>query len=310
MVNKILIVLIPLLISVIYSQTTADDQRLYLKFLQKIFREEYDEENPIILGLGDSICEGVRNNKKGFIGDLGFKFVNIGVGGATLSTANPNRMTIPNQLINYYNKTYHIYPNIIIANGGVNDYFYMAKLGNIPKAAVKTDEEAEALDKDSVLGALEYLFYKMIKYYPKAYRIFILGHKTTYKASTKNSTFCDWTITKNPAGYTQTELYDYFKLVCDLYGVVAVDIFNEGILNSAFDCYVSKVAYSKDPSVTYYEFIDSDRLHPLEYGYRKAYVPLIKDAVKHYLTEVKKEEKGKYLKMRMLGIIGVILMIL
>lgn len=240
---------------------------------------QIDKKDVIVLGVGDSICEGARNDAKGFVGDLGYKFYNIGCSGATLSNANKN-VIIPDLFVNFYNQKYDIYPTFIIANGGVNDYFYFpAPLGDIPKVAVKTDEEAEKLNRDTVLGGLEYLFYKMIKFYPKAYRLFVNGHRITFRSGGAKS---DWTVTPNSFGYTQTDLVNAIKIVCDLYGVILIDIFNESDISSAFDEYISKVSYWDDHQSTYYNIIDTDGIHPDDLGYRLCYIPMIKKALKPF----------------------------
>lgn len=242
---------------------------------------------PKVLALGDSICEGRNNEYKAFVGDLPYKYDNIGVSGASLSTIRKNIITIPSQLDEYFSLTKDNedgYPDIIIANGGVNDYWSHAIIGNSPIFAAKTDKETEELDKDTILGGLELLFYKMVKYYPKAHRFFILGHKTTHFVNGKKPV--DWTVTKNYAGYTLTELYNEFKNVCKIYGVVCIDIYNKGIINSAFQEYRSKIPYTQDNSVTFTEFVDVDGVHPLAYGYKNGYIPLIKRAIKPYTKKI------------------------
>ena len=229
-----------------------------------------------VLALGDSICNGVRNNHKGFIGDVGVPYDNIGVSGATLSTKVDNVKNIPQQLIDY---TPTNQPDVIISNGGVNDYYFAAPLGTVPEVPVTNDTAANALDRSTVIGGLQYLLYKMISLYPKAQRFFLLTHKTTARASNTSSTIVDWTVTANAQGYTQRELFAAIKTTCDVYGVKVIDVFGESMINTTFDQYKSATPYSEDSSVTYTEFVDSDGIHPLAYGYQRGYVPFVKQAL-------------------------------
>ena len=225
-----------------------------------------------ILALGDSICRGYRNNEKGFVGDLGHYYRNIGLSSATISNSRTDVTNIPDQLMNLTDYE----PDIIIADGGVNDYQRNVPMGDIPTVPITTDEAAGALNRDTVMGGLQCLFYQMIAKYPKAQRFFLLTHKTT---ANLNSTVCDWTVTKNNAGYTQTELFDAIKKVCAIYGVKVIDVFGESMINTAFSQYKSTTAYNTDKSVTYTEFVDTDGIHPLDYGYLHGYVPLVNQAI-------------------------------
>ena len=240
-----------------------------------VFREwvSSDGSQPVkILALGDSICYGYRNSFKGFVGDLGLPYKNIGIPGATLSNKVTTVTNIPNQLVQLTDYD----PDVIIADGGVNDYYQNAELGVIPVSAVTTDGEAEALNRNTVMGGLQYLFYKMTTKYPKARRFFLLTHKTT---ASLNGVVCDWTVTPNKAGYTQTELFNAIKTVCKLYGVKVIDVFGESMINTALDEYRSDVAYADDNSVTDREFVDADGIHPLAYGYLHGYIPFVKKAL-------------------------------
>ena len=166
--------------------------------------------------------------------------------------------------------------DVIIANGGVNDFTHNVPMGDLPGKPVTTDTQAAALNRNTVLGGLQYLLYKMVDLYPRAQRFFLLTHKTTGKL---NGVTVDWTVTRNTAGYTQTELYEAIKKVCRLYGVKVIDVFGESMINTAFPAYVSDTAYSADGSVTNTEFVDADGIHPLAYGYLHGYVPLVRRAL-------------------------------
>lgn len=231
----------------------------------------FEEKN--ILAIGDSICRGIRNKNKGFVGDLGHPYRNLGVSGATISNKREAYATpIPDQLVELAD----FVPDIIISNGGVNDYFYGAEIGEVPEMPVITDTEAERLNRDTVMGGLQYLFYKMITLYPKALRFFLLTHKTTANI---DGVVADWTVTKNSVGYTQTELFEAIRRVCQLYNVGIIDVFGLSMINTAYDEYKSDVAYKDDNSVTDTEFVDADGIHPLAYGYLHGYIPIVRGAL-------------------------------
>lgn len=242
-----------------------------------IFRDwcGVDGIQPIkILCVGDSIAYGARNSKKGFIGDLGLPYKNNAKAGATLSTRVTSVINIPTQL---ENETDYI-PDIVISNGGVNDYYTHAPLGDIPISPVTNEEDAATLDLTTALGGLQKLFWIMITKYPKSQRFFLITHKTKAHLS-GSSEKVEWATTPNNEGYTFDDLHDAIVKVCNLYNVKVIDVYKESMINTAFDCYVSPIDYNDDNSITNSEFVDNDRIHPLAYGYKHGYVPLVKQAL-------------------------------
>ncbi len=231
-----------------------------------------DYSNVKILAVGDSICYGARNGTKGFIGDLGLAYKNDGLSGATLSNHRSDVLTVGDQLVNA-----EYDPDVIIANGGINDYTRSAPMGTIPTKAITTDAECDKLDRTTAMGGLQYLLYKMITKYPSAQRFFLLSHKT------KKSTGIDCTTTPNEQGYTQTDLFNAIKTVCALYNVQIIDVFGQSVINTNYDIYRSPVEYSEDQSVTDEYFVDYDGVHPLAYGYTHGYVPIVRAALS-YIT--------------------------
>lgn len=267
------------------KERTSGDTQVFVSFTGLVYSRIYwggswlpweGVVKPLkILAVGDSICYGGRNNNKGFVGDIGLPYNNSGISGATLSNQVTDVKNIPNQLVDVSGYD----PDVIISNGGVNDYYFSAPLGIVPTTPVTTDTDANALDRSTVMGGLQYLLYKMVSLYPKAQRFFLLTHKTTAKASSTDSTIVDWTVTTNSAGYTQRQLFDAIKTTCEIYGVQVIDVFGKSMINTAFSQYKSTTPYSIDHSVTNTEFVDSDGIHPLAYGYKRGYVPLVKQAL-------------------------------
>ena len=221
-----------------------------------------------ILCAGDSIAYGARNDYKGFVGDLGVPYKIIGKSGATLSNSYTEVPNIPAQLI--AEEGYE--PDIVIANGGINDYLRNVPMGTVPDAAATEDRWGSTPKPETVLDGLECLLYNMREKYPNAEHYFLLVHKVTRKG-------VNCVTTANAAGYTQTELFDAIKEVCGLYGVSVVDVFGESCIDTAYPAYVSPVSYLDDPTVTDREWVDADGLHPLAYGYLHGYVPIVRRAL-------------------------------
>jgi lysophospholipase L1-like esterase len=263
--------------------TGAIVNRIVHKTTHVVYRDWMNADgSPIlnILCVGDSIAKGWRNSQKGYVGDLGYPYLNKGESGATLSNVvdsdlEDNINSIPLQLerITDYN------PDVVIANGGINDYIRHVPLGDIPTRAITSDTELSSLDVSTVIGGLQKLFYLMITKYPKAQRFFVITHKIKAEL-TSHDQVEEWDTYENNAGYTFRDLHDAIIEICDLYNVKVIDVYKESMMNTAFDCYVSDTAYSADSSITNTEYVDSDRVHPLAYGYKECYVPLIKEALK------------------------------
>ena len=229
-----------------------------------------------ILSMGDSICYGARNDHKGFLGDLNIPRNDRSYPGARLSNTrvevDGNEYCIFQQFLDFVTNPGNVdyYPDILIADGGVNDYGNDVVLGMMPNKPVVNDTEAEELDKSTIGGGLQYLFYNWIKYYPKAQRFFLLTHRDKNKPWTKNFT----------GGYTQTEMNDFISDICKLYSVTIIDVFNKSFLSSSFSQYVSPVDYKNDPTTASQYHINSDGVHPLALGYKEGYIPLVREALK------------------------------
>ena len=215
-----------------------------------------------LLGIGDSICEGWRNENMGFAGMLGVPYTNKGATGATLGYKEGKT-----QIYSEMDDLEGVY-DAIIADGGINDYSFNVPLGDMPTSPVVSAADATALDKTTVSGGLAYLFYRMITEVPNAQRYFLITHKT------KN-----YPYTANTAGYTQQQLHDRIVAICKMYNVKVIDVYEESLINSAYDVYVSPTAYSSDHSVTTQYHVDNDQIHPLWKGYFEGYLPIIEQAL-------------------------------
>lgn len=221
-----------------------------------------------VLCVGDSIAYGGRNNHQGFIGQFHFPVTtNNSVVGAPLNNVTkPGYKEVPQQLID--STSDGIDYDIVIADGGINDYLTNAVLGTLPTTPVTSDAGDTALNKGTISGAVQHLFYNMIKYYPNAQKFFVITHRTLAYPTTNNT-----------AGYTQTDMHDLIVGIAKLYGVKIIDIFNESTMNSAFSEYISPTPYVNDNTVTDIYWVDNDGVHPLAFGYLHGYVPLVRQAL-------------------------------
>lgn len=226
-----------------------------------------------ILACGDSICRGARNNFSGFVGGNGFRFKNIGVGNSSLATNSGTGVeNIPNTFAAETSYT----PDVIISDGGINDYHYDSPLGVVPAYPVTTDEEASALDRSTVMGGAAYLFYQMVKKFPDARRYFVITHKTLWNTGA-TPTYCP--TENNEQGYTQKDLHDALVALCNVYGVVVIDVYNNSIIDTKFGQYRSPVAWASDASTANQYMVDADGVHPTAKGYIYGYAPFVKAAL-------------------------------
>ena len=180
-----------------------------------------------------------------------------------------------------FEKAKNYIPDVIIAEGGINDYFADVKLGQIPSKPVTNNENYNRLDSTTITGALQKLFYRMIQSFPNAQRYFLITHKTY---DTQQQKYLP--TTKNQAGYSQQDLHDAIVICCNLYGVKIIDVYNDSILDSAFNSNVSPKKWSElsntsgDKKIKETALIDKDGVHPFANGYLQGYAPLIKAALK------------------------------
>ena len=242
-----------------------------------------------ILAVGDSICSGFRNAGKGFVGDLGLPYVNKGIAETTLSNSGKlleyqyktiggqqrDRTPIPDKLaLTKSNELPDYYPDILIANGGINDYFHNVRLGTIPIAPVTDEAALNELDAATVMGGLQRLLFYMKTLYPKAKSYFLITHRTF--SAYPNSTYNYLPTTKNAAGYTQQDLHDALLTCCKVYDIEVIDVYKDSFLDSGLSQFRSDLRYADDPTVTDRDYIDYDGVHPFSRGYIEGYLPLIR----------------------------------
>ena len=79
---------------------------------------------------------------------------------------------------------------------------------------------------------------------------------------------------KSGANYTQQEMHDAIVACCHLYGVIPVDVYQDGIMDTKHAQYRTTADNYTAAEPT--DYCDKDGVHPLAYGYQQVYVPLIK----------------------------------
>lgn len=221
-----------------------------------------------VLAVGDSICRGARNGFRGFVGDLGLPYRNEGISGASLSTVRTDVTTIPDQLANVTD----FQPDIIIAEGGLNDFYRGVPIGEIPNEPA---DSIESLDLTTIMGGMQKLFLIMWNQYPYAQHYFLINHKIF-----RNGVYL---VTEpNSGGYNQQELHDAFVACCRVYNIGVIDIFEESSLDTSDPSFLSEFNYksNNDPDwksawSNETDYVNGDGVHPLNRGYIEYYVPII-----------------------------------
>lgn len=191
--------------------------------------------------VGDSICynfggyaQQIQNKTDCFI-------QNLAVNGATISKYNKTKSCIAEQILNISN------PDIILVEGGINDYWLNVELGNFDN----TDYTNE-LDLSTFSGGLESIFRYCYNNYPTIPLFFVIQHKiknTSFRNNNKNLTY-----------------EDYYKRIIDLckkYCVQVIDIYKNVNFNTEFS----------NLSLNY--TTNDDGTHPTVNGYNLFYTNYI-----------------------------------
>lgn len=187
---------------------------------------------------------------------------------------------IPDKLILVKTKELpNFLPDIIIANGGHNDYGQSVQLGDIPDQPAT---DINTLNAGTVMGGLQRLFLTMINHYPTSERFFVTTHKINRTAQNEPEKNGYLPTKRNGQGYTETDLHDAIIQCCSVYNVRVIDVFNDSPINSLFEVYRGDQHYADvaTASTDLTHYFDSDGVHPLERGYVEGYVPLIREAIR------------------------------
>ncbi len=244
----------------------------------------------VILALGDSLCAGDRNCRKGFVGDLGLPYINRGQNLAALGACSFNGVPlqgpwrIHNQLVTAFNDG--IEADIIIADGGVNDYVQnnTLLLGNLPEAPAESEDYFTEERLATTIGGLEKLLFEMWRLYPKARKFFLIPHKLNCVTLEGSDEKVDYMTTKNEQDKTMTDYFEAIKNVCAVYKVEVIDVCNDSEIDMTLEKYKSAWTWTDRLNEKNFDFltatdwIDKDG-HPFACGYSHGYLPVVHKAL-------------------------------
>lgn len=202
-----------------------------------------------ILFSGDSICYGA-----GYSGGYATiiqkrnplaTVVNYGVSGTTVAKRNGRSDSILERL-----DTMQSNADFVIFEGGVNDAWdETVEIGTFNKSA--NVDSTTTFNEETFSGALESLFNKAYKKYPKAHIMFVIV-----------------SVSDN---YSTYEYLNRAKEICEKWKVTPIDIRESGLNLMIKEC------------VSLYGAGGTDGTHPSKLGYEKFFVPMIESEIKKYL---------------------------
>lgn len=213
--------------------------------------EEPEEETPkyrisdsSIAFFGDSITAGGYPELIASI--TGATVANYGVGAATVVSGVADVTHIVEQIAAYTGND-----DIICISGGYNDYWKRVPLG------VLTEGYQAQLDTNTLIGALETIFRKLLTDHPTAKLYYVITHKAAGVESKEND-----------LGLTFTDYHDAIVSVLEKYSIPVYDAF-------ADSSFVTSTGSDWGQSLTdlyTYGSNGPDGVHPNEDGYLKYYV--------------------------------------
>lgn len=220
---------------------------------------ETNKLNGLKLGAdGDSLMHGNENNNVSYA-DLIASENNMSlnknaVGGGTIATGTYSAGETPRHWICESVLNLDANCNVVIVNGGVNDYWNNVPLGSI------TPDYTTTVDSSTFYGGLETLFRNLLSRFPNKKIAFITNHNINNILTQNNS------INLKFKNY-----YDAIIETAQKYAIPVIDMTKNSQLNTG-------IAYFKN---TY--TVNSDGVHPNTNGYNIFYVPYITNRLKELL---------------------------
>lgn len=212
-----------------------------------------------IYNFGDSIAVGGGNNNIGYaqlIASLYNATCNeYAVNGATMSKITGQSMSC---ILNQIDNAAEALPDIILLEGGANDYTQYRVMGDVTGETVFDDAE---FDITTYIGALEAALYKLQTKYSGVPIIWVFTHRENTRTEKT-----DGTVTVN-----FTTMHDRSLEVCKKWAIPVVDLYNEGGLNTNWAAYRSAFTNNNDGT------------HPNEAGYKRFYIRPIVETIKKVL---------------------------
>lgn len=196
---------------------------------------------------GDSIAYGTGSSGYSysalFAQNHALKLKNNAVGGGTLASETAGVYHIAESVIQNVNPSY----DIIFLEGGINDYYRSAPLGEIK-------EDENEFDINTTCGALQIMLSYVKENCPDSKVYFISVHKTLGADKA------------NKLGLSYEDYKARIDEICKKYNISVIDCYN-----SDFDLSLTTTRNSVYP--------DGDGIHPTLQGYIKYYLPLIEQSV-------------------------------
>lgn len=220
-------------------------------------RVETLEADPLstknILLVGDSLMYG-----DGWLGGFGncilenhpgATVINVAVSGSKLTGGD-----IFQQIVNHYNEGQGVVPDIILVNGGGNDFIKHETLGTVSlSSSFPTGNHATVAD------SMDELIYNTKQLYPNA--------KIVWMSLPPMMQWNDGLLVDEvPVPSVQKQYFDEITKVCGKYGVPTIDLFNKSNITSMI------------PSQLEAFYVTNDTIHLKEAGYRHV-SPLIESVI-------------------------------
>lgn len=213
---------------------------------------------------GDSITAGGYPELIASV--TGATVANYGVGGATVASGVADVAHIVEQINSYTEND-----DIICISGGYNDYWKLVPLGGL------TEGYQAQLDTNTLIGALETIFRKLLTDHPTAKLYYVITHKAAGVESKENA-----------LGLTFTDYHDAIVSVLGKYSIPVYDAFTDS-------SFVTSTGSDWGQSLTdlyTYGSNGPDGVHPNEAGYLKYYVYQIIGMMEHGMSGGKPGKDG------------------
>ena len=155
---------------------------------------------------------------------------------------------------------------IIFVEGAINDLKNETlSIGQL------TDDFDGTYTENTIIGSAEAIFYELKNAFPTAAIIFVMYHHMPIQTQS---------VTYEQMLERENQEYQAFKSVCEKWSIPMADIFGKGSLNANIE----------EMAVRYFgtnasEKFGRDIAHPNNEGYKKFYVPAIKEALKMILFD-------------------------
>ena len=146
---------------------------------------------------------------------------------------------------------------ICFVEGGINDL-----KRNVLDLGTLSDNFDGTYTENMIIGSAENIFYSLKNAFPAAKIVFVMYHQMPLTTST---------LTETQMHQRQEQEHDAFASVCKKWAIPLADIYADGGINSNIEA-MANAYFGVDAG----EKFGRDIAHPNALGYRKFYVPLIK----------------------------------